>query len=570
MMGIPTSSVVETNDTHATHNMYFAWFVQDNWRITPKLNLNFGLRAEYEQGQTERYNRMIGPFDPAASLPISAAAQAAYAAKPVPERAAADFVVRGGATYPGSGGKSRNILQNELMWLPRFSAAYQVSRKTVVRAGYGMFFDTMNVLYMAPNQLGFSRTTTGVASNDFGMTWNAGDPRNGVSALKDPFPVRSTGTRFDLPVRDALGVMAVAGASSSSIAYNTPHPRQQRWRAGLQHQISPNMMVEAAYAGSYADRAGVSRNLDAMPEQFWADGLARNNTIATNLNSNVTNPFAIGNFSDLRTSSPVVYQDMSGKAFFTSSTIRKNLLLRPYPQMNAVTQANTPLGKVKTHEFQAVFERRFSKGFNLYFAYTRLDNRASDYFYNEWDAAPSWRASNNGRPHRVAATGIWELPFGSKRAFFKQGPLSAVLGGFQVALRWELQPGPLLDFGNLFYYGKLEDINTGNRTFSQWFNTAGFERNSSKTPAAFHRRVFPTRIDGLRGDMTNIWSGNVQRDFQITERFTFRFRVDVLNLANRTQFDTPDLNPVSTNFASFTAQSLTVKRWMQFTLRVAF
>jgi hypothetical protein len=82
--------------------------------------------------------------------------------------------------------------------------------------------------------------------------------------------------------------------------------------------------------------------------------------------------------------------------------------------------------------------------------------------------------------------------------------------------------------------------------------------------------VFPTRIDGLRGDMTNIWSGNVQRDFQITERFTFRFRVDVLNLANRTQFDMPDLNPVSTSFASVTAQSLTVKRWMQFTLRVAF
>jgi hypothetical protein len=135
---------------------------------------------------------------------------------------------------------------------------------------------------------------------------------------------------------------------------------------------------------------------------------------------------------------------MSGKAFFTSSTIRKNLLLRPYPQMNGVTQANAPLGKVKTHEFQAVFERRFSKGFNLYFAYTRLDNRASDYFYNEWDAAPSWRPSNNGRPHRVAATGIWELPFGHKRAFFKQGPLGAVLGGFQIALRWSFSPGPCL------------------------------------------------------------------------------------------------------------------------------
>jgi hypothetical protein len=570
MMGIPTTSVVETNDTHITHNAYFAWFAQNNWRVTPKLNVNFGLRMEYEQGQTERYNRMIGAFDPEASLPIASASLAAYTARPVPERAASGFAVRGGSTYPGSGGKSRNILQGSMAWLPRVSAAYQVNKKTVLRAGYGMFYDTMNVLFMAPNQLGFSRTTTGVASNDFGLTWNAGNPRTGVSALTDPFPVRSTGTRFDEPVRDALGAMAVAGTSFSSTAYDTPHPRQQRWRMGVQHQLTSNMMVEVAYAGSYADRVGVSRNLDAMAEQFWANGLVRDNTIATNLNSNVTNPFAVGNFSALRTSDPVVYQDLSGKAFFTSSTIRKNLLLRPYPQMNGVTQANAPLGEVKTHEFEAVFERRFSKGFNLYVAYTRLYNRTADYFYNEWDALPSWRESNNGRPHRLAGTGIWELPFGRNRAWFKRGPLGAVLGGFQIALRYELQPGPLIDFGNLFYYGKLEDITSGERTFERWFNTANFERTSSKTPAAFHRRVFPTRIDGLRADCTNIWSGNVQRDFRITERFNFRFRVDALNLANRTQFDVPDVNPVSSTFGSVTAQSLTVKRWIQFTLRIVF
>jgi len=160
MMGIPSSAVVETNDSFATHNMYFAWYLQDSWRIRPKVTLNFGLRAEYEMGQTERFNRMIGPFDPAVSLPISAVAQAAYAAKAVPERAASDFKVLGGATYPGAGGRGRNILQNEMNWLPRLSAAWQVRTNTVVRAGYGTFYDTMNVLYMGPNQLGFSRSTT--------------------------------------------------------------------------------------------------------------------------------------------------------------------------------------------------------------------------------------------------------------------------------------------------------------------------------------------------------------------------------------------------------------------------
>ena len=154
-------------------------------------------------------------------------------------------------------------------------------------------------------------------------------------------------------------------------------------------------------------------------------------------------------------------------------------------------------------------------------------------FANEFDPTPSWRESDEGRPHRFTATGLYELPFGKRRALARSGVPSALFGGFQAGLTYEWQPGPLLSWGNLFHYGDLADIASGTRTLDNWFDLANFERNASKAPAAFHRRVFPTRVDGLRRDMTNHWNGNIQRDFKVTERITLQFRADVINIQNR-------------------------------------
>ncbi|MCL4851524.1 MAG: carboxypeptidase regulatory-like domain-containing protein, partial [Bryobacteraceae bacterium] len=77
MMGVPSNMSVATNDDYAVHSPAYAWFVQDNWRVTPRLSLNLGLRMEYEQGMTERYNRMLSHFDPALTVPITELAQRA-------------------------------------------------------------------------------------------------------------------------------------------------------------------------------------------------------------------------------------------------------------------------------------------------------------------------------------------------------------------------------------------------------------------------------------------------------------------------------------------------------------
>jgi hypothetical protein len=195
---------------------------------------------------------------------------------------------------------------------------------------------------------------------------------------------------------------------------------------------------------------------------------------------------------------------------------------------------------------------------------------------NEFNIQPSfWWPSDTARPHRFTATGIYELPFGKGRAFAQAGILNHILGGWQIAATYEFQPGPLLGWGNLFYYGDLatfeQDASSGTRSLEQWFNTGlRFERNASNLPAAFHTRVFPRFFNGLRADGLKQWNGNLLREFRITERVRFQVRADAMNLQNRSQMAGPDLSPTSTNFGRITSQTSSLNRFYQIQGRIHF
>jgi hypothetical protein len=568
MMGLPGASNVDTNATYALSNPYIGWYVQESWRATSKLTLNFGLRMEYEFGLKERYNRFINGFDPSADLPIAAAAQAAYAANPVPELAPSAFTVAGGSVYAGQNGTAR-FPDGELMWLPRAGAAYQINSRTVVRAGYGIYFDTLNAQNQAPDQTGFSRTTSAPTSTDFGQTWLSGDPRNGVSPMTNPFPVRSDGTRFDAPVGPALGVMAKTGSGWTYIDPNFQRAREQRWRVDVQRQFGSNIMISLGYAGMLANDTRLTRKLDFLPAQFWATGTTRNNAIATNLNQNVPNPFYIGNFASLQTSSQVIYQALSSRAFFLSRTIPKNQLLRVDSQMNGLSETGG-FGHTKANSLEAVVQRRFAQGFTVSANFTALHERDRDFYYNQWDLEPSWEETNNGVPYRFAATGIYELPFGKAKPLARSGMWNALFGGWQVAVAYEWQPGPLLNWGNVFYSGDRGSICSVDQIPGRWFNTSGFVTDPAQQPAAFQARVFPTRIGGCRANGLNRGDANIQRTFKIRESLAFQLRMDALNVFNKTQFDVPNLDPTSTNFAKVTNNTSSTMRYILIQGRIRF
>jgi hypothetical protein len=244
--------------------------------------------------------------------------------------------------------------------------------------------------------------------------------------------------------------------------------------------------------------------------------------------------------------------------------------------MNGLTDSTDPNGRARTHALEVNFQRRFSKGFNLNASYSRTLQENATIFENEYDTRPTvfW-PSDSARPHRFTATGIYALPFGRGRSFLQHGVLNHVLGGWQLAATYEFQPGPLLGWGNIFYYGDLNsfeaDASSGTKSLDRWFNTGlQFERNASLLPAAFHRRVFPRFFNGLRGDGLNQWNANLLREFRMTEKFKLQFRADVINLQNRSQMNPPEISPTSTNFGKVTSQTSSLNRFYQFQMRLQF
>src|SRR5262249_52067665 len=169
--------------------------------------------------------------------------------------------------------------------------------------------------------------------------------------LADPFPVRADGTRFDTPLGNALGLMALTGRGITFVDYDWKRARQHRWRLGLQRQLTSSIVVEAAYLGSYTDHiaffgtTNVTDRLDILPAKYWATGLVRNNALANDLNSTFSNPFNINNFASLATSHPLIYADMRTNGFFTNANISKAQLLRLYPHANGLTNGRAPISE---------------------------------------------------------------------------------------------------------------------------------------------------------------------------------------------------------------------------------
>jgi hypothetical protein len=191
---------------------------------------------------------------------------------------------------------------------------------------------------------------------------------------------------------------------------------------------------------------------------------------------------------------------------------------------------------------------------------------------DEYDLAPTeWITSQAARPHRVTASGVYQLPFGADGMYLKSGAAGAVLGGWQLGTNFEYQPGPLLEWPNLFFNGNIDDIKVDDATLERWFNVdAGFERNAARAPAQYQARVFPTRIDGLRAHDTILVNGSFQRSFRVVGRARLQVRVDIHNLLNRDHFNPPNMNPTSTQFGWVTASRSTANRFFTFIGKLQF
>jgi hypothetical protein len=602
MMGLSNGISIDANDSGYWMTPYSAAYIQDNWRVSRKLTLNLGLRFEREGGISERYNRAIEVgFMYDAKLPITDGAQAGYAtvyaANPgIGLLDPSQFKVLGGLPYLGQ--YHDTLTDGSKQLLPRIGMAYQFKEKTVIRAGYGWYYDTINVNNFVANQSGFSQATGTTVTTDNGLTFLGSFPApspfassalsNTKNLLTDPFPVRADGTRFDVPLGNKLGLMSRVGTSWDDGNYSfwrdVKPPFQQRWRLGVQRQLRSDMVVEVAYNGALS-KIPVRQRMNYLPKQYWATGGVRVQSVDDDLNRNVTNPFNIKNFASLATSDPVLYKWMSTQGFFTGTTIRKHQLLRPFPQYGTLSglrpgvKGDDIRGNVNYGDLDVRFEKRFSKGFSSSYSYTRVfKSTVQDYYFNEFDAGPTAEPNNQTRKNRMVWDTVLDLPFGvGQRWASGGGLLNQLVGGWQFGWIWQRQCGQTFGFGNRFYYGdanKIADVwnhdTVWGNDIHQWFDpNLPFEKTSAKQPGSYHVRMLPNRFGNLVGPGIDNWDIKVTKRFRIREQMSTLFSVDFLNAFNHTNFTEPNTDPTSTNFGKLTAQR-GLSRVIQFNLRFVF
>ncbi|HEY3137341.1 MAG TPA: carboxypeptidase-like regulatory domain-containing protein [Blastocatellia bacterium] len=627
MLGVPTSVFIDRNDTLYMTNPFVGGYVQDDWRVSRRLMLNLGFRYEREGGFRERFNRGLSQFDPNAQLPIADAAKAAYAKNPIPELPVSQFDVRGGSLYLGLNGAPTILNEPQPAYMPRVGFAYQWNSKTVFRGGYGLFYDTNNVLNFGLDQFGFSRSTGTTLTNNNGLTLENTNlqsaeckvnPSACRTIMSDPFPQRADGTRFNEPFGNQLGIMARAGRGFTFVNQDWKRARQQRWRFGVQRELSNSMVLEVAYLGSYTDNITTvtdnpgdnqtTRRIDFLPQQYWVTGLVPNTANDTFLNTTVPNPFNIANFGFLQTQNPVLYQDMSTNGFFTSTTIRRSQLLRAFPHMNGVTIARVPDVSLKYHHMETSLTKRFSHGVQFSVSYQWASSQIKDFRQNEFDTERVYRQNTNYRPHSLRLNGLFELPFGKGHRFVSEGLLGKLIGNWQVAPVYYLQSGRTYDFGNLIFFGSTRDIELSKdqQNVDNWFNWRLFPRAqrdfSTTNPQpyrdrirqivpksfmdaigktydnvvptdfaldSFHTRIFPSRFNWLRGARLNQVDINIQRTFPIRENLRLEFSTDFINSFNHVVYDNPNTDPTSNDFGKVTQQWNT-PRWIQFKARITF
>jgi len=541
LLGIPDGRLDRTA-TMAEQDKYFGLYLQDDFKVTPKLTVNFGLRYELESPITERFNRSVAHFAFDQPNPIEAQARANYALNPIPEIPPGEFRVRGGLTFVNAGGNPRTYWRGEKNnFMPRVGIAYQVLQKMVLRAGYGVFYDTIGVNRTNSIQTGFGQSTPIQASLDSGLTYRA--------TTADPFP-----TGLIAPLGAAGGLATNLGQAVSFFPVERKQPYVQRFSFGVQQALPWQFLADVSYVGSRGTRLGVDRQLNTTPAQYLSRSPVRDRPTIDYLSQQFPNPF-------------------SGTNPIFGRNISRGNLLRAYPQFGNVT-VNEPIGYSWYHSLQARLEKRFSHGYTFQLSYTWSKTMEAMEFLNATDPVPYESIATLDRPHRLVMSGIWELPFGRGRRFGSRLPaaLDFFAGGWQLNGVVQRQSGPPLGFGDAWtlFTGNPDDVRLpkDQRSVDRWFNTnAGFNRNSDQQLGS-NIRVSPLRFGGIRADGQARWDFSAIKNFRITERVKMEFRAECINARNHPNLSTPNTTPTNSNFGFITGQD--VPRSWQMALKLTF
>src|SRR6266568_4641535 len=512
--------------------MYFAPFVQDDWKATSRLTLNLGLRWDYRSIPTEKDNKMFW-FD--RSNPLGGLC---YADKGLGTQTVSSL---GGPIAPqGNGfysycGRANPADGSKKPFAPRVGFAYRLGDKTVLRGGYGIFFDSFETREIDDSGDIYPFV---VRANDT-PTANSSLPKV-TDQMFPPVPLHQV-----TPAADGSQFFAV-------IISERPHnPYVQQWSFSVQRELARNTTFEANYVGNKGthnlNRVNIGQG-PAAPNPSACDPLTGGSP--TNTSANCL-------FSQRRP-----YANITGILGFLDSEYNGH--------------SNYHAGNLK-------LERR-SSSLALLAVYTwakSLDDKSAaagvgsngggfSGHMNDLNPGLDYGRSDFDVDHRFVTSLVYQLPFGHGKRFgggINKGA-DLALGGWQLTTIATFQRGfpfSIVCNNNLLvmfsFDNRCNEIGNPSpsgfhKTIDSWFdNTLGLSPSDPANPQGIPAAscvnpslagvAFCQTLNGqfgnsgrniLRGPGINNWDIGVGKDFKFTERVSFQFRTEAFNVFNHHQY----------------------------------
>ena len=537
---------------------YFAVYSQNDWRATPKLTVNLGLRWDLQPGPTERYNRIAGyDFTKTNS-----------------------FGTLGRIDFPGTQGYSRNLWDTEYHdFQPRVGAAYQFNSGLVVHGGFGITYLPSNTGYFSsPNDYGEATFAPGNLALPYGTAPN-GVP---TSRLEDAAPlVAATGNNPAAPQTYGVGE-----------AYFDRHLKNQIAKQGnvfLEQSFGPKgqWLFALGWSGSFSNHLTTRnlpfedlQNVPASTLDAWRTQYIASNGATNPANVLIPNPYQPATGALLPFQGPLA-----------GSTIQQFITLLPFPLIyNGGLNGST--GFASYNSFQTRLRHAFSSGLfmdvnytwgkELDFTTTGIeDGQGVNYGGNTGtpDLINNRLNRNYGladMPHRVVATLTYASPFGANGPFTLSNKIGrAVLGDWttgsvivvqsglplvvsmsnsdgSITSRLDRVPGQSMQVPQAlqhWYDGSTtvtlpcgKTVTPQRYTFLK-YNSCAFTGetvttpNGSIVPNQFWNGDAAQTSGYLRGpDRFNV-DFTLRRTFPVTERIKLEVAAEVSNLLNHTEFN---------------------------------
>jgi carboxypeptidase family protein len=397
LLGYPSGGNVANNLLLMFYMTQAGLYVQNDFRVTPKLMLNYGLRWDVQTPPRERFNRMDIGFDPTSTYQL------------------------GNATAQGNllFANSKNNLPFNTQYgdiQPRFGIAYQLTKKLVFRGGAGMSYLPMDAyrsgtgIEDAGLTAGYSVNTPYVATNGGGASlYIPGLP--GSSTLANPFP-----NGFLQPSGAALGPAALVGTGITVRDRDYKIPYVYLFQGGVQYALPFKSMLEASYVRSRTHRIAISQNIDYLPLAQRLMGVAN----PSYLTQSVPNPFY---------GAP----QLAGTSL-AAATITQGQALLPYPQFTGVTETAAPVGHSWYNSLEMRLTKQFSQGLTINLVYTFAKAMEATSYLEPQYTFLDRELSAWDRTHNLDIAASYYVPVGKGQRFFaSKGPLfDKVIGNWQL------------------------------------------------------------------------------------------------------------------------------------------